>query len=106
MESSHKGRARHLLTIQVRKSIFTIIDIADEGRKGENQHSHSNKERSKMPQLAEKGVLYPNRTSGFLGRDHTGNKAHEGRGIAEDDRIDIDRKHLHEALLDRMGYDG
>ena len=69
MESSHEGRARHLLTIQVRKSIFTIIDIADEGRKGENQHSHSNKERSKMPQLAEKGVLYPNRTSGFLGRD-------------------------------------
>lgn len=41
-----------------------------------------------------------------FGRDHTGNKAHEGRGIAEDDRIDIDRKHLHEALLDRMGYDG
>ena len=102
MEAGHEFLAGHFLAVEVGEAVVNIEEVADEGREREERERYRDEDGAEAAEDCGEGVLDVGRAADNFGRDDAGAEAHEGCGGAEKECVDVDGKHLHEALLDRV----
>ena len=102
MEAGHEFLAGHFLAVEVGEAVVNVEEVADEGREREERERYRDEDGAEAAEDRGEGVLDVGRAADIFGGDYAGAEAHEGCGSAEEERVDVDGEHLHEALLDRV----